>query len=133
MRRSLWPKAVRAVEKFLLVDRFQHHGDCPLQHLVLEGGDAERPFLPIALRDVDASHGRCSVRAGLRAVEQTPEVTLQICRVLLRGLPVDARGSVLARASVRLAQPCQVDVMRQRRERFVAHALCQLRYPFEFR
>src|SRR5579859_1229007 len=25
MRRSLWPKAVRAVEKFLLVDRFQHH------------------------------------------------------------------------------------------------------------
>ena len=51
----------------------------------------------------------------------------------LRGLPVHARRAVLARAPVRLAQPVDVDVMGERRERHVGRFPRQLRYPFEFR
>ena len=65
--------------------------------------------------------------------EQRPEVVLQMRRVLLRGLSVHARRAVLARAPVRLAQPVDVDVVRERRERHVGRFPRQLRYPFEFR
>src|SRR5580698_2576221 len=131
MRRASWSKAVRAVEKLLLVDRFQHHGDCALQYLVLEGGDAQRSDLPFALRDVHTPYGRCAVRTGLRAVEQRSEVVLQVDRVLFCGLSIDARCTVLSRAPICLAHPLQVDVMSQRCERLIAQTLRQHRYPFE--
>ena len=54
-------------------------------------------------------------------------------RVLVRGLSVYARGPVLARASVCLAQPVEVDVMGQRRERPVAKCPRQRRYPLKSR
>ncbi len=72
--------------------------------------------LPVAFRDVHPSHRRRLVRARLEAIEQRPEVLLQIRRVLRRRLAVDAERSVLARASVGLVQQLQVDVMGQRRE-----------------
>jgi len=119
--------------KLLLVDGFQDHRHRALQYLVLEGWNANGPLRPIALRDVRPTHGRCSVRPGLRAVEQRREILLEPLRVLLRGLPVDARCSILARAAVRLAQPLHVDVMRQRGQRHASLLLRQLCYPFEFR
>jgi hypothetical protein len=52
-------------------------------------------------------------------------------RVLIGGLSVHARSAVLARTSVCLTQPVEVDVMTQRRERLVAQLPRQRRYPFE--
>ena len=72
---------------------------------------------PSPLRDVHPPHRRRLVRAGLGAVQQRPEVALQVRRVVRRGLSVHARGPVLARAPVRLVQPVDVDVVGQRRER----------------
>ena len=77
----------------------------------------------------DPPHRRRPVRAGLRAVEQRPEVVLQVRCVLLRRLSVHARGPVLARAPVRLAQPVDVDVVGQRRERHLRRLPRQRRYP----
>jgi hypothetical protein len=54
-------------------------------------------------------------------------------RVLVGSLSVDARGPVLARAAVSLAQPVEVDVMSQCRERLIAKLPRQRRYPFESR
>jgi site-specific DNA recombinase len=68
-RRAVRPEAVRAVQKLLLIDGFQDHRHCALQHLVLEGRDSERPLLALALRDVDAPHGGRTVCTGLRALE----------------------------------------------------------------
>ena len=70
---------------------------------------------------------------GARAAEKRLEILLQMLCVLRRRLPVDSRGTVLARASIRLAQPVDVDVMCQRRERLVRQLLRQFRYPFDFR
>src|SRR5262249_40293129 len=90
MRRAPRPEAVRKVVEVLLVDGFEQHRDRALQHLVLEGRDADGTrTLPIALRDVHSPDGRRTVRAGLRAIEQRPEVVLQLLLVLLRGLSVD--------------------------------------------
>jgi hypothetical protein len=48
-------------------------------------------------------------------------------------LSVDAHRTVLARAPVRLFQPLDVDVMRERPQRDVRHLSCHLRYPSLFR
>jgi hypothetical protein len=88
-------EAVRAGEKILLVHCLQRHRDRPLKHLVLEGGNPQRTRPATPFRDVHTAHGRRAVRPGLRSVEQRLEVLLQVLRVLLRALPVDADGSVL--------------------------------------
>jgi hypothetical protein len=88
---------------------------------------------PIALRDVDPPHRRREVRSGLRVVEQRPEVVLQMRRVLGRGLSIDARRPVFARARVRLAKPVDVDVMGKRGQRHLGRFSRQRRYPIESR
>src|SRR6185437_15140463 len=134
MRGATRPEAVRAVQEVLLVDGLQHHRHRALQDLVLEGRDADRARLRARpLRDVDPPHGRRAVRARLRAVEQRPEVVLQVRRVLLRGLPIHARRAVLARAPVRLLQPVDVDVVGERCERHAGRLPRPRCYPFEFR
>jgi hypothetical protein len=104
MRRATGPEAVREVVKLLLVDSLQHHRHGALQDLVLEGRNADGPRLrPVPLRDVDPPHRWGSIRPGLRALEERPEVFLQVLLVLLRALSVDASRSILARPAVCLA------------------------------
>ncbi len=55
MGTALRPKAIRAVQKVLLVDCFQHFAHDVLDELVLERRDPNRPRLALALRDVDTS------------------------------------------------------------------------------
>ena len=136
MRRAPRPKAVRAVEKVLLVDRLEHHGDRALQHLVLEGRDADWPRLrAIALRDVDASHGRRLVACRTSRGRAATEVVLQVRCVLRRRSagPRPSRRPCACAGTPRCSQS-KVDVMRQRRERRLSAHLCASScYPFEFR
>ena len=133
--RPPWPETVRAIQKVLLIDRFQHHDHRPLKHLVLEGGNADRARLAAlsALRDVHTPHWRRPVHARLRAVQQRLEVGLQVRRVLFRGLFVHAHGAILARAPVCFLEPVDVDVMGKREERHRRRLLRQLRYALDFR
>jgi len=66
MRRTAGSKAVRAVQKTLLVDCFQHHDHRPLEHLVLEGWYAYGPRLRASpcLRDVHSADRWRHVAAG---------------------------------------------------------------------
>src|ERR671918_142039 len=52
MRAAPWPKPVGEAEEVLLVDGVQHLDDRPLEDLVLQAGDTERPQPPVRLRDV---------------------------------------------------------------------------------
>src|SRR5260370_4676021 len=120
--------------KVLWVEARHSHGHRPRQDLVLEGGmPCGRGRRPISLRDVDPPHWRSAVRAGLSPLQQRLKVLLQIRCVLFRGLPVHAHRPVLARASVRLLQPVDVDVLGQRRERHLRPLPRPLPYPLEFR
>jgi site-specific DNA recombinase len=127
------PKAVRAVQEVLFVDGLQHHGNRPLKHLILEGWNPNGPCLPIALRDMHTPHGRCSVRARLRAFQQRAEVVLQVRCVVFRALSVHACRAVLTRAPVRFLEPVDVDVVGERRKRHLRRFLRQFRYLLDFR
>ena len=71
MSRAPRAEAEATVPEVLLVDTLQHHHNGPLQHLVLERRNPDGSSLPaIPFRDVDASHGRRYILAGLEAVEQ---------------------------------------------------------------
>ena len=71
MSRAPRTEAEATVPEVLLVDTLQHHHDGPLQHLVLERRNPDGSSLPaIPFRDVDASHGRRDILAGLEAIEQ---------------------------------------------------------------
>ncbi len=106
----------------------------PLQNLVLEGRNADgSTLLPIALRDVDAPHRGGPVRPGLRSLQQRPEVLLQLRRIGFARLAVHSDGAVLARPSVRFAQPLNIHVVCKRGESCLWLVLRQLRYPLEFR
>ena len=100
MRRSSGPEAVRAVLEVLLVDRFQHHDDRPLEYLILEGRNPQRPSLGRRARlgDMDPPHRRCLVRAGLGSVQQRLKVAHQVRCVVLAVLSVHAHCPVFAGA-----------------------------------
>ena len=64
-------EAEATVPEVLLIDTLQHQHHGPLQHLVLERRNPNRSSRPaVPFRDVDASHGRRNVLAGLEAVVQ---------------------------------------------------------------
>jgi hypothetical protein len=73
------------------------------------------------------------VVAGFGAFKQRAEILIQIPRVLVSCLPVYASGSVLTRASIRFAQPVDVDVMGERRQCRLRHFARLLCYSLEFR
>ena len=106
-----------------------------MQDFVLEGRDPDRAGLvPAApFRDVHPPDRRRPVPAGLRAVEQGPEVHLQVLGVLLCGLLVDADCPVLAGPPVGFPQDVHVDVVGQCPERGSDDLPRQCRYPVEFR
>jgi hypothetical protein len=133
--RSSGPEAIRAVQKVLLVDRFQQHDDRPLQDFILQRRDADGAGLSSrpAFRDVHTPHGGSLVRAGFRAVEQSLQVTLQVLFVFVRRHSVHADRSVLAGSSVRFFQPVDVHQVGQRGERHLRRLFRQSRYPFLFR
>jgi len=82
VRRPTGPKPVRAVQKVLLINRFEHHDHCPLKDLVLKGRYPYRASgRAITLRNVHSLDGRRPVAARLDAIEQIPEVILQVLRI----------------------------------------------------
>ena len=65
---------VGEAEKVLLVDGVQHLDDGPLEDLVLQGSDAERPLPSVRLGDVHPPRGLRSVGAGVHTAEKVFEV-----------------------------------------------------------
>ncbi len=107
----LWRDRTRAVQEVLLVDRLQDHGDRPLKHFVFAGRNPEGTGLGdrAGLGDVDPTHGRGDVRAGLGSVQERWEVALPVRLIVLAGLSVHADGPSFAGAVVGLVEPEDVD------------------------
>ena len=108
---------MREAEKVLFVDGIEHLDDGPLDQLVFQRGDAERPLPPVRLRDVCPTNRTRSERAPLKAGRQVLEVGLQSLAIVLPGLAVDARGGISLQREVRRSQTLDVvDVVQQRGE-----------------
>src|SRR6266545_5750886 len=65
MRASPRPEPIRETEKVHLVDGAQHLDDGPLDDLVLQRGDTERPQPPVRLGDVHPPRWPRSVGAAM--------------------------------------------------------------------
>jgi hypothetical protein len=112
VRRPTGPKPVGAVQKVLLINRFQHHGHRPLKNLVFEGRYPDRASgRAIALRDIRPLHGWRSVAARLGAVKQIPEILLQVVCVDRGRLSIYTWCAILPRAPIGLVEPGYVDMV----------------------
>jgi hypothetical protein len=103
------PKALGAVVKILLVDRFQQHGHRSLDDLVLEGGLANWTSSPIICLDPDTLDGRCLVRSAAQSLVQVPQVLFEMFGVPLGRHSVNACGAGLTRVAIRLPEKVFVD------------------------
>jgi len=116
VRRASRAEAVRAGQEVLLVHGLQDHRDRPLEELVLEGRDPDRPSLAtVTFRDVDPLHGRRSVAARLQATQQRVQILIQVRAVVAARLAIHSDRSVLPGASVGFAEKIRVDVVGERR------------------
>ena len=87
-----------------------------------------RVFARLArLREMHPSHRRRTIPAGFEQLERARQVRLQILLVICRRHAVHSHRSVLARLPVRFPQPCDIHVVRQRRQRRLRLSLSQFR------
>src|SRR5215211_9024267 len=94
MRGAPRPEPVGAAEKVTLVDRVQHPDHRPLDDLVLQRGDPERPEPAVGLRDVAPARRSRSVRAPVDPSMQIPKLLSEVLPVFPPRHPVNAwRGT----------------------------------------
>jgi len=124
---------VRCRQEILLVHRSEHHRHGALQHLVLEGRNAEGSLPAISFRDVRPSNWRSLVRAALEPVEQSLQVLVQFALVFLGCDVIDSRRPILASQFVRFPHQGHVDVMSETQNWLSGQLPCQLCYPLQFR
>jgi site-specific DNA recombinase len=79
MRAAPRPEPVGEAEEVLLVDGVEHLDDGPLDDLVLQRGDAERPQPPVRLRDVHPARRTRPIAPLLDPAVQVPEVASRSC------------------------------------------------------
>ena len=116
MLRAPRPEPVRETEEVLLVDRVQHLDHRPLEDLVLQRGDPERPQPPVGLRYEHPPSRPRPVRPSVDPSVQIPKVRFEILPVVPPRHPVDPGGGVRADRPVRLPQPVDGHVMKERGE-----------------
>jgi hypothetical protein len=129
MRRALRSEPIREANEVHLVDGVQHLDHRPLDDLVLQRGDPERPLPPVDLRYVRPPRRLRSIRAPVDTGVKIPKVLLQIPPVVPPRHPVHPRRSVRADRPIRRPQAIDGHVMKERREpcivvlpRHLAHA-----------
>jgi hypothetical protein len=110
------PKPVGETEKVLLVGRVQHLDHRPLQDLVLQRGDTERPQPPVRLRYEHPARRHRPVSAPLNPSMQILEVGPQIQPVVPPRHAIHSRGGARADRPIRLPQTIDADVMKERGE-----------------
>src|SRR5215470_4647146 len=78
MRTAPWPKPIREPPEIHLVDGVKHLDQRPLDDLVLQHGDAERPPPPVLLRNVRPPTRFRPVTSRLHPLVQIPQIRLQV-------------------------------------------------------
>jgi len=88
-----WPKAIRAVQKVLRVDRFQQPRHRSLDALVLERWLTNRALTPIVFRDPDTRHGRRLIASAPQTRMPVVPVLVEVLGRALRRDPLDSRST----------------------------------------
>ena len=104
MLRAPRPKPVRETQEVLLVYGVQHLDHRPLEDLVFQRSDPERPQPPIGFRYEHPARRPRPVRTPMDPGVQIPKVLFEIQPVVPPRDPIDPRGGVRADRPIRLPQ-----------------------------
>src|SRR5208282_2278697 len=107
------PETVAEAEEIFLVDGIQHFDRRPLDDLVLQRRDAERPLPPVRLGSVVAARWLRPVAAALDAAVQVRQLGCQTVAVVLPRQPVHPRCRFPLELEVGPAQQVDIDVVEQ--------------------
>ena len=110
------PKPIGKTEKVRLVYGVQHLDQRPLQDLVLQRGDPERPKPPIGFRDVHPPRRPCPVAPAVNPSMQIPKILFKILPVVLPRHAVHPRRGPGLQRPIRRPQAVDVDVVQERGE-----------------
>jgi site-specific DNA recombinase len=120
------PKPIREAPEVHLVDGVEHLDDRPLNDLVLQRSDPQRPLPTVRLRDVRTPRWRRPVAPRLHPLVQILQVDLQVLPVTGPGHPIHPWRRVRADRPVRRPEPTQRDVVQQRGEPRILVPSCYL-------
>src|SRR5215472_5874526 len=130
MLAATWPEPVGEPAEVRLVHGVQHLDDRPLDNLVLQRRDTERPQPPVRLRDVRPPRRHGPVTPALYPLMQVPQVRFQALPVVLPPHPVHPRRGLRAYLPVGPPQAFNGDMVQKRGEprvlipsRYLAHTV----------
>ena len=110
------PEPAGETREIRLADGVQHPGDSPLDNLVLQRRDAERPQPPVRLRDVHPPARRRPVTPLLHPLMQVQEISLQVPPPGTPRHPDCPRRGLRADRPAGLPQAAHRDMAQKRRE-----------------
>ncbi len=116
MRAAPGSEPVRETKKIRLINSVQHLDHRPLQDLVLQRSDPERPKPPVRFRDEHPPSRLRPIRPSMNPGMQIAKVRFEISPVVPPRHPVDPRSSARADRPVRLPQTVDGHVMKKRGE-----------------
>src|SRR5438552_12106510 len=116
MRTTPRPETIREAPEIHLVDSVEHLHDGPLNDLVLQRGNTQRPQPPVRLRDVHPPTRLRPVPPRLHPSMQILKVNLQVLPVPGPRHPVHPRRRLRADRPIRGPEPTLADMVQQRRE-----------------
>ena len=131
MLAALRPEPVREAQEVLLVDRVEHFHQRPLDDLVFERRNPQRPHAAVCFRDV-LTPGRCRpVGVAVDAPVQLHEPFLQSLAVLLPCDAVYSGRRLPMKPEVRLPEQFDIDKVHQRGELLLLPLPCGLSHALQ--
>ena len=126
MRAAPRPEPIREAPEVHLVDGAQHLDDRPLNDLVLQRRDPQRPQATIRFRDVRPPTRLRPVAPRLHPTMQIQEIRLQVPSIVVPRHPVHPRRGLRADRPIRPPKPRRRDMVQQRGEPRVLVPSCHL-------
>jgi hypothetical protein len=125
------PKPVREPEEILLVDCVQNFDQRPLDNLVLQSGNAQRPLAAVGFCDVVAPRRLCPVGSAVDAPVQIGQSGFQPFAVFRPGHAIHPHRRIPFELVISPAQQFDVEVVQQRGEPRLLSCSCRLPYAVQ--
>jgi hypothetical protein len=116
MRAATRPEPIRKAKEVRLIDGVQHFDHRPLEDLVLQRSDPERPLPPVGLRYEHPPRRPRPVCAPVDPCVKVPKVLLEILPVVLPRDPVHPGSGLGLKRPVGRPQAIDVNVVQERGE-----------------
>src|SRR6202050_949936 len=131
MRSSPRSHAVRETAEVAFIDSVERHDGCALHDLVFQGGDRERPLLPIGLRYVRPARRLRSIRSPVDPSMQIVDPRVEVRLVVVPLHAIHARGGFAFKRVERSPERVGIDVVEERGELSLLPSPCGFPYAVQ--